>query len=938
MPGTNELSAPPGGAEESYEDRSGRVRPGGVVLGVLCVRRSRICAGAIPERRVARRSVARSRRVGRGARTLCALAIVVSAGLAREGLARQESDGPETSPALKQLLDASYLSEDERRELRVRHGLWEKSDLNSPALAARAAMMRGAYDDPSLMDPAASLEDRAEAMLRRGDGPGAAAALAESTSMRARRVRAEALLSLGRFEDAKKELDEVHRVLNEVELKNAAELVEGVLALQLRVRLPEVAGEEGRRAQDDFRAMMSMLAKAREKLDRLDPGAPLAEARLLDEKDNTDEALKALQQAISLNPRNAQAWALLGRISVDQFDFARAQKMVEKLDELAGPGSVEGALLAARLRLKQNDAESAELALAPIAEKFPAMEAALALRAAAAAGKYDDVKAAQVMAEFDRLWPGSPLALLETGRVLSQRRQYAAGAERLREAMKRAPGWPEPALELGLLCIQAAWDDEAIAALEKSTALDPFNVRAANCLKLARDVKSFVRYEGEHFVVRCRPGIDEVMGAEMMPALERLYARVTGNGRGGIDYAPPGKTIIELMPDHATFAVRVTGMPQVHTIAASTGPLIAMESPRSGAGSSMGPYDWARVLQHEFTHTVTLARTKNRLPHWFTEAAAVFLEDAPRNYDRCQLLTRTLERDELFDLDEINVAFVRPKRQQDRGLAYAQGHWMYEFMIDRWGPEAPLKLMDRYGAGDNEAAAMQQVLGMSRAQFVDEFKAWAKDQVQQWGMSLPEGVPTLRQLLETEAREAAKDGQAPGELPEPTTEMVNRWLQAYPAHPQVLSVAVSMELLQSAGTANASMIPLLDRYGAARPVDPLPHRLLAKLYLDDPDPMKAVPHLEYMDAREQNNVSFAMELAKRYAAGGRWENATAKAERATQVSPFDPAPRELAATIAIKRGDFETAKRHLTALTKLEPERAVHKQRLEALEKLKSGR
>jgi len=878
-----------------------------------------------------------TRRAGRAGTLWCALAITAAAGLTDSARARQESEDPEPSPALKQLLEASYLSDDERRELRVRHGLWEKDDLNTPALAARAAIMRGAYDDPSLFVESAALEDRAEAMLRRGDGPGAAAALAGSESMRARRVRAEALLSLGRADEARTLLDEVHRQLNRVELTSAAELVEGVLALQLRVRLPEVAGEEGRRAQDDFRSMMSMLAKAREKLDRFDPSAPLVEARLLDEKDNTQEALKALQQALMLNPRNAQAWAFLGRISVDQFDFARAQKMVDRLDQLAGAGSVEGSLLAARLRLKQSDAEAAERSLAPALEKFPSMEQAMALSAACAAARYDDARSAQALTEFDRVWPGSPLALLEVGRVLSQRRQYDTGAERLREAMKRAPGWPEPALELGLLCIQAARDEEAVAALEQATALDPFNVRAANCLKLARDVRSYIRYEGDHFIVRCRAGIDEVMASEMMPALDRLYARVTGDGRGGINYRPAGKTIIELLPDHATFAVRVTGMPAVHTIAASTGPLVAMEPPRAGSGSSMGPYDWARVLQHEFTHTVTLARTKNRLPHWFTEASAVYLEDAPRTYDRCQLLTRTLERDELFDLDGINIAFVRPKRPQDRGLAYAQGHWMYEYMIEHWGQDAPLNLMDRYAAGDNETAAMKQVFKLSREEFVAEFRVWAKDQVQSWGMSVPEGVPSLRQLLEVEARESANEGSAPGELPEPTTEMVNRWLQAYPAHPQVLSLQVSMEMQRAGGAADAAMVPVLQRYAAARPVDPLPHRLLAKFYLNDADPMKAVPHLEFMDALEQNSVSYATELAKRYAAAGKWEKATAKAERATQLSPFDPAPRELAATVAIKRADYAAATRHLTALTKLEPERAVHKQRLEALAKLKVG-
>ena len=39
--------------------------------------------------------------------------------------------------------------------------------------------------------------------------------------------------------------------------------------------------------------------------------------------------------------------------------------------------------------------------------------------------------------------------------------------------------------------------------------------------------------------------------------------------------------------------------------------------------------------------------------------------------------------------------------------------------------------------------------------------------------------------------------------------------------------------------------------------------------------------------------------------------------------------------VAIKRGDFDTAHRHLAALVALEPDRPVHKDRLEALDRLR---
>ena len=216
-------------------------------------------------------------------------------------------------------------------------------------------------------------------------------------------------------------------------------------------------------------------------------------------------------------------------------------------------------------------------------------------------------------------------------------------------------------------------------------------------------MQTYLRFETPHYIIRCKPGseddgtADSLLADEMAGPLERNYAIVTGSGPGGIDFEPKDKTMIDLMPDHQWFGVRIAGMPQIHTIAASTGPLIAMESPRVGVGH-LGPYDWVRVLRHEFTHTVTLARTRNRIPHWFTEASAVYNEQSPRDWNTCQLLAAAHRQNKLFDFTEINLAFIRPKTPHDRPLAYAQAEWMYEYIIARAGPKAPLELMDKYAA------------------------------------------------------------------------------------------------------------------------------------------------------------------------------------------------------------------------------------------------
>ena len=214
-----------------------------------------------------------------------------------------------------------------------------------------------------------------------------------------------------------------------------------------------------------------------------------------------------------------------------------------------------------------------------------------------------------------------------------------------------------------LLELQSGRDMRAKDALRRAVALDPFNDRAANSLKLAEELLTYRTIESEHFIVRYRDGIDAVLAPEMLPVLERIHAEVAGPD--AFDHEPDRKTVIELMPDHEWFGVRITGMPRIHTMAASTGPVIAMESPQDGPGHPIGTYDWPRTLKHEYAHTVTLSRTRNRIPHWFTEAAAVWVEDAPRPPQWWSLLAAAYDAGRLFTLPAQAATYERIVKEAD---------------------------------------------------------------------------------------------------------------------------------------------------------------------------------------------------------------------------------------------------------------------------------
>ncbi len=863
---------------------------------------------------------------------------------------------PELAESVRTALDAPYLTDAEARQMRVFHGVWTEDDLaeGDEALLAQAALVAGAWDAPVLRSETAPVLDRAEGAMHRGELREAVklARSPEEPGIRGRRIAAECLEMLGEFDAADAE---VERGIQEISGRQATapELTDLVRAMNVRAR---IRGMEA----TDYEQMVRLLARAYQGVDRLYWPAVLAEAALLDEKDNPAEARDAVVQALSLCPSSSGATALLGDMGVRSFNFAAADQIAGRLDDIATSAgglrpSLAGAIVRARGWIRQNQPAQGEAALDRLAGRFDKNREVMALRAALAALRYDDALLEQRLSAYDKLSPGGPLAEFEVGKALSEARQYGPAADHLHASHLRQSKWAAPLIELGLLELQAGRDMLARPYLSQANQLDPYNVRVRNSLKLIEELSTWEVVESEHFRVRFPPGDMEIMAREMLPELEEMHRIVTGVHK----HEPPVKTLIELMPDNQWFAVRITGMPELFTIAAATGPVIAMEAPRDGPKAKVGVYDWVRVVRHEYTHTVTLSKTKNRLSHWFTEAAAVALELGPRDYNRSRLLAGALRNNELFTLDEINFKFVRPEKPTDRSQAYAQGHWMYLFMVERFGEEAPLRLQDEYAKGKREREAFEAALGVSPEAFFEEFVPWAEADVALWGMAPEPTLDALRleeTLIDRELRAGVRSAlsdfalsvgnalvgggvQSAYELPlvEVDEDLIAFWAAVHPDHPDLLERQLRFALEDLGGLPDESIAPLLDRYAAARPVDPMPHEMLTKVYLESSAPERAIPHLRYLDEREQYSPIYAVELANRLAAIGDFSAALESATRATTIAPFDADYRELAATIAIQAGDLHEAERHIAALVKLEPLRPIHQKRLEAVRSMRDN-
>ncbi len=596
------------------------------------------------------------------------------------------------------------------------------------------------------------------------------------------------------------------------------------------------AYRDNRRLHDDI---LGMFVKAYDMIDREYYPAHVAAAEYFLSHDNPIEAIKELKAAKASNPNDARTIVLLGQIALMQFNFDGADTAVEQLRQV-DPDSLDADLLEVRNLLLQRKPKDAEAPLATILAKVPDHRVALGLLAATYALQLRDADLESALARVDRFAPRSPEAYFEVAEQLGAMRQYPRAAAMYQRAIERAPWWTAPRNGLGLLYTQSGDEDEAQRVLDAAHALDPFNLRTTNYLRLLDMMAKFARVETDHFVVMYDAVKDPVIPEYFADYLESIYRDVCGE----FQHEPARKTLIEVFPTHDAFSVRTTGTPWIGTVGASTGRVIALVSPRKGA-QTMGTFNWAQVLRHEFTHTVTLSATDNRIAHWMTEGLAVVQEHSPIRWEWVPMLYSAVKQKKLFTMDGLTWGFVRPKRPIDRQLAYAQSFWICDYIQEKYGQQALLKMMDLFRQGGRQEDVFPQVLGRSLSDFSNDFFAWTEKQVAGWGY----------------------DG--------PTTEKVNGLKQR------------GEKLIAERRYDQAAEV--WEQIATLRPVDALPHARLAGLYLSKTinKPELALKHLIALHQVELKDNRYAKRIARLLRDLHRAGEAEQYAIQAVYVDPYD---------------------------------------------------
>lgn len=493
------------------------------------------------------------------------------------------------------------------------------------------------------------------------------------------------------------------------------------------------------RNSQQFRFLVNKLYPQALELDENFWPARLEAGLLFLEKYNERDATAELNAALTINPNAAEVHAARARLALQSFELDRAKSSLERALEI-NPHLLEAHQLRADSLLADFRAKEAIEVLENALRLNPRSEETLG-RLAAVYGyvdgfpplnkeeaddeKDDDIappsrmeKTIALASEQNPRCGRFFYALAET---LDLVRKYPHAARYYDEAMRRMPRLVGPRGQLGMMYMRLGEEARAKKLLDASFEIDPFNVRVKNTLEVLDVLDTYAVLETEHFVIKFDRGQDEMLAEYAARFLEEEVYPDTVEQLG---YEPPGKSLFEIFSrakntsGHGWFSARMVGLPYVGTVGACAGKMVAMVSP----GDMPEPFNWARVLRHEFVHVVNLQQTDFNIPHWFTEALAVRSEGYPRPPDWTQLIARRQAAGTLFTLDNINHGFLRPGAGDDWTLAYAQSELYADYMIERFGDDAPAKMLAAYGDNLSTAEAIERCFDVEQQEFEDGYR------------------------------------------------------------------------------------------------------------------------------------------------------------------------------------------------------------------------
>jgi tetratricopeptide (TPR) repeat protein len=474
------------------------------------------------------------------------------------------------------------------------------------------------------------------------------------------------------------------------------------------------------------------------------PGSP-AQYRvrwgmLLHQRFNNTDAVGLFQEALKMDPKNAQAYLGLAMVSADGFDGKAKDYVIQAL--VLDPKLVEANEFAANLALENADTEDAvrqadeALKLSPDALDAMAIHAAVELLADRSPDPWLD-KIRKVNPNY-----GEGYALVAHHLELNYR--FDDAIVYYRKAIEADPHLWSARSQLGVSLMRLGQEDEPFKQLEMCYNNGYRDAETVNSLRLLDSYKNFVTYRENGTILRLRKNEAELLHPYFEAELQRILAAYDKKYKMKLT----GPVQVEVYPDHEDFAVRTMGMPGLGALGVTFGQVVAMDSP---SARKPGDFNWGSTLWHEMSHVYILSATNRRVPRWFTEGLAVHEETqvSPEWGDRVSPEILVAIRDKkLLPVAKLDRGFIFPEYPAQVVVSYFEAGSICDFIKSRWSEDKLLDMVHSYAQRKTTPEVIQADLGVSPDEFDKQYLLWLNQRYGAMAANFNDWRKALEQLVE----------------------------------------------------------------------------------------------------------------------------------------------------------------------------------------------
>lgn len=250
-----------------------------------------------------------------------------------------------------------------------------------------------------------------------------------------------------------------------------------------------------------------------------------------------------------------------------------------------------------------------------------------------------------------------------------------------------------------------------------------------------REVKS------EHFTIRYAHPEDYIIAEYGKDVLEKSRFEI------GLDLEkyPEEPVIVEIYPDLESFTTASTLPPEnvekTGVVGICKFNRIMVLSPRLLPKG----YAWSDTLAHEYTHYLIFLKSENTVPVWLHEGIAKFEESRWRESKRNVLspfyetiLAQAFKKNGLVPIEKMHPSLALLDSAREAQLAFAQAGTSVSFLVDKWGNEGLVGLLEAMKARDDYKAAISDVTGLDFDTFYGSWKKYLEKK------NLTEKIPGIK--------------------------------------------------------------------------------------------------------------------------------------------------------------------------------------------------